>query len=149
MKKQRAEEAYGGFQNIRGLANEPALTHSYNELLWNVVQNGEMVTAKSIFKEMVDDNVKMDIETYALLIGSCVPDSNANRSLLYLENMAQNNVMPTKIFYETLSQIFKGDDKGKAHAGVWDQCAQKPGQVTKDELLNIVGKLQNLYSDKH
>lgn len=109
---------------------------SYNEYLFQLVQVGDNVACKQLFKDMLESNVIPDVETFSMLIGSTLFENNAERALYYLEKMAAYTVAPTGIFFTALQTIFAANNK-KNVAKLAGEYAKK-NIVSSDELSAFI-----------
>jgi pentatricopeptide repeat protein len=131
----------GRFNTLKYLGNQPNL-HTYNELIYNSMAVGHADQAKYFYEAMVAQNLTPDLETFALMLGTCAFSNNALRAALFLQDMSASNILPTKPFFETAASIFKSAGYS-TQASVFDGLA-KQSSVSREEFDSALGKLGDL-----
>jgi hypothetical protein len=103
---------------------------------------GHADQAKYFYEAMIAQNLTPDLETFALMLGTCAFTNNALRAALFLQDMSTNNVLPTKPFYETAASIFKNAGY-TTQASIFDALS-KQSAVSREEFDNALSKLGDL-----
>jgi pentatricopeptide repeat protein len=116
--------------------------HNYNDLIYACTTAGHSDQAKYFYEALVAQNLTPDIETFAMVLGTCLFDNNALRAASFLKDMSTNNVLPTKPFFETVTTIFKNSGH-KSQAAVFESLA-KQSKVTQEEFDSALSKLGDL-----
>lgn len=101
------------FKRLKAVGQKASVS-TYNDYLYQLVKNGDSVTAKQMFEDMKESNIEPDIETFAMLVGSTLYEANSLRAVEYLKQMASFKIAPTPKFFSVLKQVFTADKKERA-----------------------------------
>ena len=100
---------------------------------------------------MVEENVKPDLETFAIVIGSCLPSNNSQRAYEYVLKMARFELPLTAQFCDFLKKIATSasDSKGETVFQNLLQTAQKnPQGINPKDYLPLVQGLSILKTSR-
>ncbi|KAG2373189.1 hypothetical protein C9374_012791 [Naegleria lovaniensis] len=135
VRAQQADVAIQKFGSLKYMGMPITVDH-YNEIIWKCVENAQSDKAKYMFDEMRAENIVPDVETFSMLIGCCLFDTNPLRAVNYLEEMILLGVETPKSFYTTISEVLT-KAKHPQSSKIFAELASKP-QVTKEDVLSAI-----------
>ncbi|KAL9645411.1 hypothetical protein ABK040_002610 [Willaertia magna] len=104
VRTQQTDIAIQKFGSLKYMGMPVNVDH-YNEIIYQCTVNAQSDKAKYMFDEMRAENIIPDVETFAMLIGCCLFDSNPLRAINYLEEMILLNVEIPKSFLTTVAEV--------------------------------------------
>lgn len=114
----------------------------FNTCIADAVRNLDLDLVKYAFNQMKLENIPPSEETYALLIGSCLIDYNAERALFYAEHMTNSpyiNYLSPRLL-QIIATIFK-EVKFEEGEKIISELAAKE-EITKQELRLALAKIR-------
>ncbi|XP_020595755.1 pentatricopeptide repeat-containing protein At3g49240-like [Phalaenopsis equestris] len=125
------KEAIDLFRKI----NEKKITAdvlAYNNLIGKVGQNGMVVVAEELYREMREHDVKPNEHTFALLMEACFVAQRIEDAIQFFSEMANSGVEPGTLAYNTvLCGLVKAGNPAEAKA-FFDRMMEK--EVKRDLL---------------
>ncbi|OIW12124.1 hypothetical protein TanjilG_02345 [Lupinus angustifolius] len=95
---------------------------TYNILLKGYCKQLQMVKARELLKEMIDDaGIQPDVVSYNTLIDGCILVDDSAGALALFNEMRARGIAPTKISYTTLMKAFAFSGQPKLANKVFDE----------------------------
>lgn len=137
---QQSDVAIQKFASLKYMGMPVTVDH-YNEIIWTCVQNAQSDKAKYMFDEMRAENIVPDVETFSMLIGCCLFDTNPLRATNYLEEMLLLGVEVPKSFFTVVSEILTKAKLNKS-SKLFKDLATKQA-VSKEDILTAIRDAKN------
>lgn len=114
---------------MRHLGLEPDI-HFFNDLIFGCLRVGHSDQAKYFYEAMTSANLKPDIETYAMVLGTCFFENNALRGASVFKELSQK-VTPSKEFLQSFSTLLKRAGN-TSEASSFDALSKQPNATQED-----------------